>query len=113
MRYAFFFLAFVLGFPALLLALSSLQTWARISLALAYAFAMIVVIMRLFARPERRMRLLADKQAAELAGKEGLLHVLKKIDEIVLRSVKPRGDFTRRFRVRPSLGERIENLKAA
>lgn len=105
--------AFALGLPTLLLLLASQAASVRILLALGYVIPMLLIVMRLFAAGERRMRLTADRQAAGLVGQEALLHSLAKIGNAGLLPRKMGRRSTRNFAFKPSIAERIESLKVS
>lgn len=105
--------AFALGLPTLLLFLASQAASVRILLTLSYVIPMLAVVMRLFAAEERRMRFSADQRAAELVGKDALLHSLAKIGNAGLLPRKIGRRSTRNFAFRPSITERIESLKVS
>jgi hypothetical protein len=65
----------------------------------------------------RKLRLIADDQAAKLVGSQNLLHVFKEIDAMKLEDIEANktrepnaGSLRRRPSWRPSIIERIENL---
>jgi len=86
-----------------------------ISLLLILVFAATLFPMWRFQRYYKKLWLIADEQAAELVGREALLHTLRKIDGLGLRDLEwlKGGVFGDRRWTRPSVPERIENLLAS
>ncbi|TMI53183.1 hypothetical protein E6H15_07730 [Candidatus Bathyarchaeota archaeon] len=62
----------------------------------------------------RSMRLQADRMAADLVGRDKMIDVLRKIDEMKLKDVekRKRGGLKVRFSSRPTITERNRNLLA-
>ncbi len=74
-----------------------------------FAFAAFI-IWRTFFRKPRSLQLQADREAAEFVGKESVLKILQKLQELGLSDV--RSNPTKRLRISPTIRERIEKLLA-
>src|SRR5437867_13126651 len=86
------------------------QQWISGVLEVAGATSFAFLVLR-FAAVVKKRSLLVDRVAADVVGRESFLHVLQKIDAMGLRDVErlKAGGWRRRFK--PSITERIENLR--
>ena len=101
----------VVGLGIVAVAFSSLkQQWTSGVLEVAGATSFAFLVFR-FTPVVKKRSLLVDRLAADVVGRESFLHVLQKIDAMGLRDVErlKAGGWRRRFK--PSITERIENLR--
>jgi len=103
--------AALVGLGLVAVALSFLkQQWTPGVLEVAGATAFAFLVFK-FAPAVKKNSLFVDKLAAEVVGRENFLQVLQKIDAMGLKDVErlKAGGLRRRFK--PSMTERIENLR--
>jgi len=103
--------AALVGLGLVAVALSFLkEQWTPGVLEVAGATSFAFLVFR-FAPVVKKRSLLVDRLAADVVGRESFLHVLQKIDAMGLRDVErlKAGGWRRRFK--PSITERIENLR--
>ncbi len=87
------------------------EQWTLFVLEAAGAVSTAVLSL-LFAPEAKKAALIVDRRAAEVVGRESFLRVLQKIDGMGLKDVEKlkRGGLRARFK--PSMTERIENLRS-
>ncbi len=102
-----------IGFPIIQFVLATAGFILTAAMMVLYGVAVLLVIMRVYQGENRSVRFMADDDTAKLVGKDALVHVMRKVEQVLARNAEKKTLWKRRAGSLfggPNIVDRIERL---